>query len=265
VEEAIKWLAAAVLGFMVGLLGGIFGLVLGVLRLPALALLIPDPAEAAGTNIGTSAVGALGGSWAHYTASRINFRILVSLGLPSMVGAFVGGYFSGLMPNRLLLGLIAVVVGLAGLDILRQVRRQTKYDRSAAAVVGKGAGIARSAKEIIIGLGIGVLGGTVGLILGSIRLPTMLRVLGMSPQEAIGTNMAVGAALGVVGFAAHALRGEVDYLILLFLAAASLPGAYIGGRITGHISAEALRLGIGVILLLLAAVNASQAIFGWGL
>lgn len=45
-EEAFKWLAAALAGFAVGLIGGAIGLVLGVLRLPVVALLISDPAEA---------------------------------------------------------------------------------------------------------------------------------------------------------------------------------------------------------------------------
>ena len=262
-EEVFRWLAAGLVGFVVGLLGGTIGLVLGVLRLPVVALLIPNPAQAAGTNIGASAVGALGGSWAHFRAARINRRVLISLGIPSIIGAFIGGYFGGMAPDRLLLGLIALVVGASGLDILRQVPWQAGHDRPGSVVSGETVGPAHRAKEIAIGLGIGLLGGTVGLILGSLRLPAMLRVLGIQPQEAIGTNLAVGFALGVVGFAAHALRGQVDYLTWLFLAAASLPGAYLGGQLTGRISADTLRLWIGVVLLLLAAVNASQAIFGW--
>ena len=44
--------------------------------------------------------------------------------------------------------------------------------------------------ESIIGFGIGFLGGLVGLVLGSIRMPAMISVLKIQPRVAIGTNLA---------------------------------------------------------------------------
>ena len=66
----------------------------------------------------------------------------------------------------------------------------------------------------LTGLGIGILGGAVGLILGSIRLPVLVRILRMDPRVVAGTNMMIGFSLGSMGWIAHATRGEVDYLLL---------------------------------------------------
>ena len=44
--------------------------------------------------------------------------------------------------------------------------------------------------ESLIGLGVGFLGGLVGLVLGSIRMPAMISILKMEPKVAVGTNLA---------------------------------------------------------------------------
>ena len=65
------------------------------------------------------------------------------------------------------------------------------------------------------GLGIGALGGAVGVILGTLRMPTLVRLVGMDVKRAAGTNLVVGFLLGVAGFAAHAGSLGVDWATLL--------------------------------------------------
>ena len=50
-----------------------------------------------------------------------------------------------------------------------------------------------------IGFAVGLLGGFVGLILGSMRLPAMVKWVGMTPYAAVGTNAAVGVIVGIGG------------------------------------------------------------------
>ena len=53
--------------------------------------------------------------------------------------------------------------------------------------------------ESIIGFGIGLLGGIVGLVLGSIRMPAMISILKMEPRVAVGTNLAASSVMGISG------------------------------------------------------------------
>ena len=71
--------------------------------------------------------------------------------------------------------------------------------------------------ESIIGFAIGFLGGLVGLVLGSIRLPTMISVLKVKPSVAIGTNLATSSVMGSSGLIGHLLNNEVDFLILIVM------------------------------------------------
>ena len=84
------------------------------------------------------------------------------------------------------------------------------------------------------GLVIGALGGLIGLILGSLRLPALIRWVGEEPSRAIGTNLGVGVAVGAAGLIGH-LPGGVDWTLLAVGAAGSIPGALLGARLTGRL------------------------------
>ena len=101
---------------------------------------------------------------------------------------------------------------------------------------------------VVSGLVIGVLGGLIGLILGSLRLPALIRWVGEEPERAIGTNLVVGVAVGAAGLVGH-LPGGIDWTLLGVGAAGSVPGALLGARLTGRLSPETLLRGVGAILL----------------
>jgi uncharacterized membrane protein YfcA len=114
-------------------------------------------------------------------------------GPASLVGAITGGLISGLLPDRILLGAISVVVLYGAVEVWRY-RRPSE---------GEGKEVPNQsqllANAALVGFGVGVLGGFVGLILGSLRLPAMVRWAGVGPYAAIGTNAAVGAVVGIGG------------------------------------------------------------------
>ena len=65
------------------------------------------------------------------------------------------------------------------------------------------------------GAAIGLLGGIVGLILGSLRMPALLRLVGEVPLRAVGTNVAIGFFVGVAGALGHLPNAAPDLAPLL--------------------------------------------------
>ena len=106
---------------------------------------------------------------------------------------------------------------------------------------------------------IGLLGGFVGLILGALRMPALLRYVGEAPARAVGTNLAVGVCVGLAGVLGHTPDG-VDWDLLLLGSAASVPGALIGARLTGRLSERALLQAIGAMLTVAGAVMVVQGV-----
>jgi uncharacterized protein len=235
--------------FAVALTGGVVGLVLGNIRLPAVLLLASSPAAGAGANIGISGVAALTAAVAHVRAGRINWRLFAWMAPPSMAGAVAGGYLSGAIPDEALLLIIGSVLVYFGIDLLRprreaQPRRPQELDVRAA---------------VTTGAAIGVLGGLVGLILGSLRLPALLRYVGEAPSRAVGTNVAVGFCVGLAGVVGH-LPAGVDWDLLAIGSAASIPGALLGARLTGRLSEAQLLRAIGAVLIVAGVATAAQAL-----
>jgi uncharacterized membrane protein YfcA len=112
---------------------------------------------------------------------------------------------------------------------------------------------------VVAGAVIGLLGGIVGLILGALRMPAMLKYVGEAPARAVGTNVSVGFCVGVAGVIGHTPEG-VDWDLLLVGSAASVPGAVIGSRLTGRLSTAQLLRAIGVILIVAGVATALQAV-----
>jgi uncharacterized membrane protein YfcA len=235
--------------FVTALAGGLVGLVLGNIRLPVVVLAASSPAAGAGANIGISAIAALASATAHIRAGRIDWRLFAWMAPPSMVGAVAGGLLSGVVPGNALLVVIGVTLLAFGADLVRSKPNGRRAD--------PGGFSARAA--ILTGALIGVLGGFVGLILGALRLPALLRFVGAEPFRAVGTNAAVGFCLGVAGVFGH-LPGGVDWTLLGVGAVTSVPGAIVGARLTGRLDERQLFRAVGVVLLVAGTAMILQGI-----
>jgi uncharacterized membrane protein YfcA len=247
---AVELLLLATWSFLVALAGGIAGLVLGNLRLPLVLQFSSSAAAGAGANVAISAASALTASIAHWRGGRIEWRLFWLMAPPSLLGGIAGGVLSGLLPQRLLLATIAIVVLYGALELTRRRRRPVPSESSGG---GPQAAIA-------IAFAVGVLGGLVGLILGTLRLPAMVRWLGTTPRAAVGTNAATGVVVGLGGLIGH-LTGGVDWDLLAAGCAGAVPGAYLGAQLTGRLDDDALLKAIAAILVIAGLSLGAQAIF----
>ena len=264
-SDVLVWQAALLtaVSFAVGLLGGFVGLALGTMRLPALLLLgIPAPI-AAGTNILVSGLSSLAGAARHLRARRVNWRMVLVMGVPAFVGAFIGGFGSERVSESLLIFLAGLLVFWQGIEFLTRVYRGAGQRSGTGQGVQGGNGgrpglftSGRVTLAALVGLGVGLLGGAVGLILGSIRLPGLIRVLRADPRIAAGTNLLIGVAMGAVGWIGHAVQGQVDYPLLVLMGGAGMVGSYYGASFTGRVSLDTLiktmgwvMLAVGILLL----------------
>ena len=253
-SDVLLWqalLLTAVSG-LVGVLGGFVGLALGTMRLPALLLMgIPAP-SAAGVNIMVSSLSALTGSIRHLREGRVNLRIVLVMGVPAFAGAFIGGFGSRWAPEALLVSLAGLLVFWQGVEFLIRVVPRGGGPGSARETLWGGTPAFtgnRMALEAGIGLAVGLLGGAVGLILGSIRLPALIRILRVDPRIAAGTNLFIGFVMGSVGWIGHLAQGHVNYPLLAMMAASAMVGSYYGAKLTGRVSLDRLIGVTGVALL----------------
>jgi uncharacterized membrane protein YfcA len=235
--DALVLAAVGAWCFVVAFAGGLLGLVLGNIRLPVLLLVGSNPAAVGGANIAVSGLAAAAGAASHVRAGRVDWRLVAWLVPPSVVGAVAGGYAAGRLPADALQIVIGAALLAFGLDLLRP--RTERFDRPRAEPNLRAA--------VIAGALIGALGGLIGLILGTLRVPALIRWVGAEPARVVGTNLVVGIAVGGAGLVGH-LPGGVDWTLFAVGAATSVPGALLGARYTGRLSTPALLRAIGAIL-----------------
>jgi uncharacterized membrane protein YfcA len=114
---------------------------------------------------------------------------------------------------------------------------------------------------ILFGVLVGVFSGVMGLGGGSVMIPIMVLVLGMTQQQAHGTSLAVmipPVTLPAV-IAYYMARDpdtgkrNVDLTVALWMAVGVLFGSYFGGKFANFLPKEGLKLVFGFVLIYVAA------------
>jgi uncharacterized membrane protein YfcA len=274
------------LGFVVGFVGGMVGIVLGVLRLAFIILGVESSfspsssssssssssvSVAAGTNIGVSTFGAAAAAIRHFRQKNISLQTFLIMAATGSIGGFFGSVFTKYIPVTLLLGLIAIIVLYEAFVIIKSSRKKKDEEmrrsnnnnldlihgpssalRSSPSNPSNISGVPNKQfifTESLIGFGIGFVGGLVGLIIGSIRLPAMIFVLKMETKVAIGTNLAASSLTGAASLVGHLINGNVDFLIMITMGPAAMLGGYMGAKYTNRFSEGSLKLIIGIVLI----------------
>jgi uncharacterized protein len=169
---------------------------------------------------------------------------------PSVAGAVLGALLGHRVPERALFAAVAAVLAWQGIELLARPFREAAR------------GPLRLPPAAVFGFVIGLVGGALGVILGTLRMPALMRAVRLTAAAAVGTNLVVGFLLGVAGFAAYAARLEVEWNLLAAGLAGALPGAWLGARVTGLLSEATLRRAIGIALLVVAVAFAVEVVRG---
>jgi uncharacterized protein len=266
----------AISGFAIGFVGGMVGLVLGVLRFPVVMSIESSASITAGTNLGVSTLGAITAALRHYRLGNIHLHLFLILGLTGAAGAFIGSFLTGYVPVSYLLVVIGIIVLYESYMLLKGSRtRQATFNSEEIVENPRSEGSENTDRisvytqekltfiESIIGFGIGILGGLVGLVLGSIRMPAMISILKMEPRVAVGTNLAASSVMGISGLMGHIINNNIDYFVLVIMGSGAMIGGYLGARYTNRFSERGLKRIIGLVLIVVA-ITMFLRVFGLG-
>lgn len=237
----------ALVSFALSYIGATVGLVLGQLRVALLVYVLGSPVAGAATSLAVSTAGTLVGTLRHARGGRVSLWLLATVGAPSAIAAFATARLAGSIDPRALKLVIAIALLLAGVTMLRP----RPADADARPPPRRSLALAA---EIVVGAALGAISGLVGLLLGSLRLPAMIRYASVPPPIAVGTNMAIGAVTGLSAGVATFLEGQVHLTAFAVVTPLTMLGASLGARRTGELDAATLRKWIAWVLVATAAI-----------
>ena len=230
-------LTASVLGFGVGFLVGLTGMGGGAVMTPALILLgWSRPIVAVGTDLAWGAITRTVGALVHYRQRTVDFTIVRRLALGSVPGALVGvaalaylrRFGGAAVVDRLVLRMLGVVlISVAVMLLIRSLRSQRA-----------GPGVVLNSRRqalltTILGAVVGALVGMTTVGSGSLIVACLLVLYPKLPlSRIVGSD--IFHALFLLGVAAlgHLGLGTVDLPLLIGLSIGSIPGVWLGSRLS---------------------------------
>jgi uncharacterized membrane protein YfcA len=274
--QSVNALFMVALGFLVGVLSGMFGVGGGFLTTPLL-IFYGIPPTVAVASAATQITGAsVSGVMVHMRRGGVDLK----MGGVMIVGGIFGS-FTGAAVFRLLqaTGQIDLVIGFLYVLILGWIGTLMLKDALIALGYLKAAATAENAPRhnrwiaslplrwrfyssglylsplapLALGFVAGMLTVLLGIGGGFILVPAMIYLLGMAARVVIGTSLVMILAVSAATTMVHALTtGSVDIVLATLLLLGGVIGAQYGALFTTKLRPDYLRLALGVIILLVA-------------
>ena len=287
-----------VIGFVIGALGGFFGVGGSFLAGPALFAVGVPMNYVVGTDMAHITGKSIVAARHHRALGNVDIKLGLLMVIGTVIGVEVGAQAIEALERR---GNVEVPVGVGFTFVLlavsaliawesrrtirhRRVRREVTPilpvdSTSLAHVTSKvhairippmialpSSGIPAISLWVILGVAFvgGVFAGFLGGGAGYVRMPMLVYLIGAPTHVAVGTDLFEIVISAGYGTFTHALKGNVDIIIALVMHTGAAIGAQIGVQLTRHFSGPRIRLAFVPLPLIGAAVMIYKLVSGTG-
>jgi uncharacterized membrane protein YfcA len=278
-----------IVGFLIGILGGFFGVGGSFIAGPALRLAGLDWNFAVGTDLAHIVGKSVVAVRRHRAMGNVDLRLGLIMAVGTICGAEVGAQGIQMLKRagniNVVVSIVSIVVYLSISTFMIWESRKTlsskgqsqgskgpksKKDHSAFGPVTRAiqrlkiwpmislptSGIKEISLWIILLVAFvgGVFSGFLGGGAGYIRMPSMVYVLGIPTHLAVGTDLFEIIISASYGTFSHAVKGNVDILIALVMHTGAAVGAQIGAISTQYFAGPKIRLAFVPLPIIGAAI-----------
>jgi uncharacterized protein len=272
-EVSVNGLGLLLIGTMVGLLSGMFGVGGGFILTPLLFFIGIPPAVAVASAANQIAGSSFSAFLTHLRRRTVDFRMGIVLLAGGVLGSALGvqlftllrsqGQFE-LVVSLLYVAMLGTIGSLMLTESLRALRRRN--DPNAVLAPRRRHTWAHglplkmrfrtsqlyvsAIPPFVIGALVGILAAVMGVGGGFIMVPAMIYLIGMPTKVVVGTS--VFQFLFVTGLTAvlHAVEsGTVDVMLAVILLVGGVIGAQIGVNLAARLRAEQLRILLALLVI----------------
>lgn len=246
-------------GLATGLMLGLFGSGGSIITLPALMYLLGVEAKPAiAMSLGIVGVTAAISAITHWRRGNVNLPVAAVFGLFGVVGTYGGARLGVVTPELVQLLLFAAIMYAASYRMFRPGTAVPKTDMlvrldcsGAATMVCFD--VSRVGHIAAHGIVVGVVTGMVGVGGGFLIVPALVLLSGLPMKQAVGTSLVIVSAKSFAGFAGYMGAIAIDYPLMATFTGIAVAGSFLGSAMSRHLSAEGLKKGFAVFLLVVAS------------
>jgi uncharacterized membrane protein YfcA len=280
------------IGFLVGILGGFFGVGGGFIAGPFMFWAGVPMNFVVGTDLAHMTGKSIIASKRHRTLGHVDMKLGAFMIFSTIVGVEIGAQIIEHLEESgtvdLVIGVVYIVILLLisgftaweSLQALRMIRSDQMNVKEAVGFQGltrraqkikiwpmvsfPNSGIASISLWTVFGVGFitGLLSGALGVGGGFIRMPLLVYVLGVPTHVAVGTDLFEIVFSSGYGTITHALKGNVDFLMALVMQTGAALGAQIGATSTRFFAGPRIRL-LFSILPVIGAIMVVLTLLGY--
>jgi uncharacterized membrane protein YfcA len=262
--EIIGYLASALIGISLGLIGGGGS----ILTVPVLVYLLGvNAVEATAYSLFIVGSTALVGAYPKYKQGLVNLKTALIFGIPSIIAVYLTRKFlvpaiptelftvGGLMITKsiLMMLLFAVLMVFASVSMIKD----QKVGSNQKDAVQK----FNYPMILLEGAIVGMLTGLVGAGGGFLIIPALVLFTGLPMKEAVGTSLLIIAAKSLIGFTGDLGHFEMNWNLLLIVSGIAIAGIFLGNYLSLKIDGAKLKKGFGWFVLVMGLYIIAKELF----
>lgn len=228
------------LGFGIAVFIGMTGVGAGSMTTPLLILLLglPTP-EAVGTALIYGAVVKILTTPVYIARRQVDWRALLLLLAGGLPGVLAGSLlFHGVRSSIVGVAVGAMIVSITAVNMFR-FSKVTRHDRKP--------------WLLAVGLPIGAEVGFSSAGAGALGALSLMSLTKLEPAAVVGTDLAFGLVLSLVGGSIHAAMGDLNSAVLVKLLIGGAAGALTGAALSMRLPSQKLRFALCVMLVVLGS------------
>ncbi|MFX0097476.1 MAG: sulfite exporter TauE/SafE family protein [Candidatus Hodarchaeota archaeon] len=258
-------LAVSLMSIGIGCISTMIGIGGGSLLIPVLVMIFGvDIHTAVAVSMFMIVFSKISGTIAYGRKNVVDYRVGLTFGLTTAIGAFLGALFSAQIESLELQAIFGAVLAATSLIMIIRANSGEKeagecepkrfsWKREIVDTDGKSHQyIVQIIPSLVAGFFAGLIGGLLGLGGGTILVPVMVFICGMPMHIAVATSTFTIVIVGASGTIGHIIFGSLDIVLGVIVIVGSIIGSYLAPRIALSISPKKLKIIFGVFLLLVA-------------
>lgn len=262
--EIIGYLASALIGISLGLIGGGGS----ILTVPVLVYLLGvNAVEATAYSLFIVGSTALVGAYPKYKQGLVNLKTALIFGIPSIIAVYLTRKFivpaiptelftvGGLMITKsiLMMLLFAVLMVFASVSMIKDQKVGSNQKEA----------VQKFNYPMILleGAIVGMLTGLVGAGGGFLIIPALVLFTGLPMKEAVGTSLLIIAAKSLIGFTGDLGHFEMNWNLLLIVSSIAIAGIFLGNYLSLKIDGAKLKKGFGWFVLVMGLYIIAKELF----
>ncbi len=254
--ELIGYIAAVVIGFTLGLIGGGGS----ILTVPALVYLVGvNPVLSTAYSLFIVGAASLVGSLSYMRQGLVSYKTALVFAVPSFIAVYLTRrWIVPAIPDQIaqwgnfiltkdiaVMVFFAIIMALASFSMIRSGKKESEDQDDT---------IHYNYPMILLeGAVVGVLTGLVGAGGGFLIIPALVILAKLPMKLAIGTSLLIIAAKSLIGFTGDLGLQPIDWTFLLIFTAIAIGGIFIGTYASRFIASQKLKTGFGWFVLVMAA------------